>query len=144
LQIFDTYLTVIDFTIHGTPYTFTITKWQSKLLRGFLERFHAYTPRDEVQFGHMEVDEEGNTNLVMNLDQKINTVVQASKDVLGCLDKISNYYKRSVLDYAVWYREKYPVMEERYNQLITKLTCHLIVHTDFLAPNLHWDVVEFL
>ena len=70
------------------------------------------------------------------------TLMQAAKDVVRCLDKVAQHYKSAVLDYATWYREAHKE-EATYSEFITRLTCHLIVHTSFLSPNLVWDVVQF-
>lgn len=144
LKVYATYVCIMDFSLYGQPYTFTIDKWRSKSLRKFLEMFHDYTSRDPVLFGGIHTDSEGNSSINMDVQQKVNAAMQGCKDVMGCLDKIAKHYQRSVLDYAVWYREQRPRRDdEGYSQFITLLTCHLIVHTDFLAPHVQWDLVEF-
>jgi hypothetical protein len=103
LRIASTYLAVMDFTLQGSTYTFSIDKWRSRSLNAFLQRFHSHgeTPRDAEVFGRISVDGEGASSVHMNVSHKMNTVVQASKDVLICLDKIVKHYQRAVLDYAV-------------------------------------------
>jgi hypothetical protein len=144
LKVYSTYLCIVDFSLYGQPYTFTIDKWRSSRLRKFLEMFHAHASRVIDQFGCILSDSEGNLSNNMDVRQKVNAAVQGCKDVMGCLDKIAKHYKRSVLDYAVWYRERRPRRDdEGYSQFITLLICHLIVHADFLAPNVQWELVEF-
>ena len=145
LKVYGTYTCIVDFSLSGQPYTFTITRWRSKNLNEFLQMFHAYTPHDPGLFGSTSIhDSEGNTTVHMDSCQKVNAVVQGCKDVMGCLDKIAHRYPQSMLDYSIWYQELGQRREdEGYGQFITQLTCHLIEHTGFSAPNVQWDVVEF-
>jgi hypothetical protein len=78
----------------------------------------------------------------MEDEHRVAAVVQACKDVIHTLDRILAAYERSVLDYACWYREKHPETDT-YSQLITLVCCHCIVHSDFLAPNLNYELVVF-
>lgn len=69
-------------------------------------------------------------------------LMQAVVDIMCHLDQIFRANKRSVLDYAVWYREKHKDADT-YAQLIQLVTCHCIVHADFLAPGVTYDIVPF-
>ena len=142
VRVFSTYLTTLDFSLYGSMHTFSIDKWRSGKFTKFFERFHCHAPRDAAIYGSMATNEEGAHTFSTNLDQKVNAVMQAAKDVVHCLDKIAQHYKSAVLDYATWYREAHKE-EATYSEFITRLTCHLIVHTSFLSPNLVWDVVQF-
>ena len=64
-------------------------------------------------------------------------------DIMRHLDQIFTAHKRSVLDYAVWYREKKHKDADTYAHFIQLVTCHCIVHADFLAPGITYDVVPF-
>ena len=46
------------------------------------------------------------------------------------------------LDYVCWHREKHPETDT-YAQLITLVCCHCIVHADFLAHNLNYELILF-
>lgn len=136
------YVTSIDFTLFGTPYTLNVTAWGSRGLAKFMGLFHAHTPRDVATYGEIIVNAEGANDIRMNVVQKGNAVIQASKDIMTCHNKITHHYRRSVLDYGVWYRERH-AEEDDYCQYITRRTCHCVVHADFMAPDAAWDVVLF-
>ena len=136
LTIMATYVATIDFTMHGWPYTYTITKWSGRGFAEFGTLFFKASERDPSQFG--EFDEACG----MDTEQKLNMIEQGVKDILSCVDQIGCHYGRSVLDYAVWYREMHPEVDS-YEQYITRMACCAIAHVDFLAPNIHWDVVLF-
>ena len=136
------YITSIDFSLFSMPYTLNVTDWGSRGLVKFVDLFHTHTPRDVTTFGEIVVSSEGAADVRMNVQQKGNAVLQASKDIMACLDKIGHHYRRSVLDYAVWYQERH-AEEDTYCQYITRRTCHCIVHSDFTAPDVSWDLVQF-
>jgi hypothetical protein len=159
VSISASYRTILDFSLQGCAYTFTIDKWRSRNLTGFLQRFHQHACRDAETYGSIATDDEGLVTVNMNVLQKTATVIHAAQDVLACLEKICVHYQRAVLDYAVWYREhrreeitreaklrsrKAAVpLFETYSQYISRITSHCIVHADLMAPNMQWEVVEF-
>lgn len=142
VRIANTYRTSADFNVLGATYTFTFDKWRSRQMTPFLQRFHAHVPRDVATFGRITENDEGVPAVCMDLTHKIAAVTQAVKDVMTCLDQIGREHKRSMLEYAVWYREKHGE-ENTYSEFVIRLTCHCIVHSDFLAPNVTWQLVQF-
>ena len=141
--IHTSWTTLVDFSLFGVPYLFSITKWGSQKFAKFMERFYDHSERDPAIFGTSSRDAEGLFSFSANVDQRSNAVMQAVKDVLTCLDKICVKYQRCVLDYALWYREKYRPATCDYSHFITLVTCHCITHVDFMTPNINWDVVQF-
>lgn len=165
ITIENTYKTSIDFTLYGNPYTFAITAWQSRGIRKYLEKFHDVTaPRDISTYGIMIEKLDGSrdfledlTDLTKNPDgtysvgtnskpmthyQKLNAIKQGAKDIMTCLNLIGEIHRRSILEYCVWYREmNHP--DQNYSYFITLTTCHSVVHSDFMAPNIQWQLVEF-
>jgi hypothetical protein len=142
LTIMGTYAATFDFTMHGSPYTFLITKWSGRGFAKFGTLFFKASERDPNKFGLFSEAPDGTVSFSMDTAQKLNMIEQGVKDILACVDKIGCHYQRSVLDYAVWYREKHPEVDS-YEQYITRAACCAIVHVDFLAPNINWDVVLF-
>ena len=69
--------------------------------------------------------------------------LQAVLDIIRHLDQIFQANKRVVLDYAVWYRDKNKEVDT-YTQFIQLVTCHCIVHSDFLAPGVTYPIVHFV
>lgn len=133
----------LEFNISGTPYSFNITRWSRRGFAKFADLFFKYSERDAAQFGGCEESGEGVVTLNMTTEQKLNAVTQGIKDIMACLNSIVSAHQRSVLDYAVWYRERFPEYYDSYESYITLATCNCIVHTDFLAPNITWTVVKF-
>lgn len=133
----------LNFSMHGDAHSFFVTKWSRKGFSPFATMFFEYGPRDPNIFGVITQDDEGTPNFSgLTTTNKIAIIEQALTDIMTCLNLIVTKYKRSVIDYAVWYREKYPAYDT-YAKYITLLTCHLIVHTDFLAPDVVYDIVLF-
>ena len=137
-----TYETTFDFTLHGDPYTFVITKWSRRGFAKLGTLFFNAAGRDADIFGVFSEATDGTVSFSMDTEQKVNVVEQAVKDVIATIDKIGIHHKRAVLDYAVWYREKHQEMTT-YAEYITWVACCAIVHVNFMAPNVSWEVVKF-
>jgi hypothetical protein len=142
LEIRSTYEACINFSLHGMPYTFTITRWSRRGFAKFATIFFNYKQRDPARFGHFSEDADGTVNFSMTTDQKLNVIEEGIRDIISCINMIGVKYQRSILDYAVWYREKYP-NDDTYESFITLYACHCIVHSDFMAPNITWEVIQF-
>ena len=72
----------------------------------------------------------------------MNIVRQAVFDIFKTLELILQVHGRAILDYATWYRE-HNKDKEAYADYITLVTCHHIVHVNFLAPSITWTIVKF-
>lgn len=129
-----TYEVDINFVYANAQYTFRVTRWSRNGMRLFLALFHEYENRDPIVFGTMDG--------VLTSSQKINCVLRASIDVMACLNKITTRIQSSVLDYAVYYRER-KGSYETYSKYITTVTCHNIVHAHFMGGNISWPNIEF-
>lgn len=137
-----TFQASLNFTLHGTAHSFFVTRWSRKGFNKFATTFFEYKPRDVGTFGAMEQDELGAPKWDLTTNNKVAIIEQGLKDIMRCLNLIVTKYKRSVIDYAVWFRERNDNYE-KYDLYITQLACHLIVHTDFLAPDVVYDIVLF-
>lgn len=133
------YATTIDFSITGEPFTFCVTTWSSNGMGRFLRLFHTVS-REPDKYGQMESTDDGQHIVRAVPLQKCNSVVQASKDIMKCLYNISNKYRKSVLEYAIWYCEHHRE-QNTYSQYITWITCHCIVHHELMIPKLKWELV---
>jgi hypothetical protein len=143
IRVENSYKTTIDFSVRERTYTFVVTRWQGSGFSKFFQLFHEHEPRDAAMYGGITLYEDMPAlKPGTGVEQKTNAVVKAAHDVLACLNKILLTHGRGVLDYAVWYREKHG-RYDTYSAYITTVTCHCIVHTDFLAPAVRWDLVEF-
>lgn len=140
--VYQDYAMVVSFTLRSKAYSFNLTRWKGARAQfKFLDSFHSFMVRDETMFGSRIVEEDG-IRFDMSVEQRINAVVQGAIDVIFTLNKIVHAFERSVLDYAVWYREKRP-QTDTYSQLITLMCCHSIVHSDFMAPGIAYPLVQF-
>jgi hypothetical protein len=135
--------TSISFIYMRTPYQFDITKWSGQGVRKLTELFFAHTARDPGTFGTAITydDQERATSLPLTPTQRRNVIFQASIDILTCLSKIVHVHQRQVLDYAVWYREQ-KAKGDSYRSYITLITCHCIVHSEFMSGSVQYELVE--
>jgi hypothetical protein len=109
---------------------FSLTKWTGRGFVSFMEKFHAYKkPQDSIDYGEFNKDGYHGTR-----QQKANMVKHAIDDVLKMVENIMRKHARSLIDYAIWYRDKAP-RDNTYEDLIGVQACHLIVHCNLLAPN---------
>ena len=129
-----TYEADINFLYATAQYTFRVTKWSRNGMRAFLILFHEHEDRDPAMFGTIDG--------VLTSSQKMSCILRASIDVMACLNKITTQIQKSVLDYAVHYRER-KGSYETYSKYITTVTCHNIVHAHFMGANITWPVIEF-
>ena len=133
----------IGFTLFGKLYSFSCTRWKGVAAQTkFLGLFFRARERDSEVHGAVNVGENDLLNFNINDEQRVAIIVQACRDVITTLHMILQNFERSVLDYAVWYREKHPETNT-YGELITLVCCHCIVHTDFMSPNLMYDLIQF-
>lgn len=142
LTISVSYEASFDFSMNGVPYSFTVTRWSRRGFAKFASMFFEHKARDAVEFGTLVEAADGTPVFTMTTAQKLNVITHGVKDIMRCIDTIVSRYQRSVLDYAVWYREKHPATDT-YVDFITLYACHCMVHADFLAPNISWEVVKF-
>lgn len=126
-----------NFWFMGHPYLFRVTKWAGPGQATFTLRFHE-VPRNEQRYGVISDD----GTATKTTDQKVNSVLQAVKDVFSCLNTIIETHQRSVLDYAVYFREKVRRLKT-YGDYITLITCHNIVHQDFYFLKEKFNIVRF-
>lgn len=141
VRIMSSFRTLLDFTFIKNPYTFDIMKWMGCGQANMYRKFHNAVQRDVVKYG--TIDDDGSLNLT--LDQKRNVIVQASRDVMACLDVIFTMHQREVIDYAIWYIDHYQRAQNinEYGKYITKITCQRILHTNFASGSVNYQVSEF-
>eukprot|EP00955_Chlamydomonas_euryale_P034246 349732-Chlamydomonas_euryale.AAC.1 len=132
----------IDFTFLGRSYTFRVWRTGGRSNDKFIKGFHSYMPRDTEVFGSIGSDASGALVVRMSTDQKTAAVVHACKDIAACLDKILTVHMTSVMDYALWYREEHPE-DNDYSSLISLITCHCIVHAEFMSSRVPRQIVKF-
>lgn len=146
LTIYTSYKASFDFTLCGTPYSFTVVDWSRRGFTKFATMFFNHMARDAEEFGTYEVTEDPMSNITtmfnMTTPQKLNIITKGVKDIMSCVDTIVTKQQRSVLDYAVRYNDIHHTCET-YVDFITVRACECIMHSHFLAPNIIWDMVRF-
>jgi hypothetical protein len=142
VSIKNSYEASMDFSLFGRTYTFNVWTWRSRRIDKFVKLFHSHEVRDEEAFGSIHTEAGGVQNVRMTTPQKYAAVIHGCKDILTCLNKILNAYQRSVMDYAMWYRENH-VEETDYSSYITLATCHCIVHSELFSPQVPFTLVKF-
>ena len=45
--------------------------------------------------------------------------------------------------YSLWFREKHGENLESYARYVEVATCRCVVHSEFMAGSVTWDVIEF-
>jgi hypothetical protein len=133
------YHACIDFSFNGRPYTFQVTKWAGTGFAYFLSLFHAYIPRDVNMFGSIGSD----GSYLGHTQQKECCVIQACQDVMICLGRIYELHQWNIVDYAIWYRERYRPELNSYSRYITYITCCCIIHQSFMAGSVQYVLIEF-
>eukprot|EP00798_Chlamydomonas_sp_ICE-L_P012977 gene12977-biopygen3906 len=142
LDIRNTHEATMEFTLFGAAYTFTVTRWSRKGLSSFLLLFFAYKCREAADFGSLTVDDNGASYLQYDHCPEGQCCDPRCQGCHGMRRRDWYSAPASVLDYAVWYREKHTCWDT-YENYITMLACNCIVHTDFLAPGVTWELVTF-
>ncbi len=157
ILIDNSYKTEIRFMNSGKFYSFFINNWTSKYINDFLEKFHLYKERNKSEYGTYTINEQTgkiilhqeDSILPISDEQKINCIIHACKDIFRCLNKLAEFHYHSLLEYAVIYNDKliqksFSLLEKKsYSKYITNICCSCIINTNFVCPNVDFQVVEF-
>ncbi len=130
-----------NFSYMGRPYTFRLTKWSGGGLRAFHDVFFEQYPDSSAVYGRW-ITAYSDCQLRQTPEQKMHMMERVTRDVFSCLSDIVASSQRSVLDYAVWFREN-KRSDDTYAWLVTYVTCCAIVHSNFLAGNAVFPDVRF-
>ena len=127
--------TMLDITLGSETYTFFVHKWSGSGFSNFLRLFLAVYGAKAAKYGQVDID---NKNLLITPEQKAECVKQACVDIVCCINEFVVKFKGSVLGYATWYCEHHHE-KDTYENYITLLAAHFIVHCNFTAPNVNWE-----
>lgn len=129
------------FSYLGKLFEFNMPRWSRKGWSVFVSKFLAVY-KDTQQYGSAVEAEDGNITFDITPDQLSAILLKATKDVFVYVDQLLREYQKQILDYCVWYREKSSNLED-YAEYIQLVACHCVVHSQFLAGNVAWNVVPF-
>ena len=129
-----------DFDWVGSTCSFIITRWMNNNGNESFRLFLKHYTDTKEQFGF--IDEED--AIKCSTQQKRNIIEKSCNDVICALKLIIEEHKKSLLDYAVWYRDKRPGGKKRsnYSEFITTIACDCIIHGGILAFD-KWSLVEY-
>jgi hypothetical protein len=130
------------FSYLGRLHEFKMSRWSGTGWAPFVTKFHV-AHRDIVTFGSSTIDDNGMSTFDVTPEQLNAIVIESASDVFKYLDVLLISQQKQILDYSVWYRDRNPP-PETYEEYIQLVTCHCIVHSQFLAGNLLWTVVPFV
>jgi hypothetical protein len=115
------------FNYYGKNYIFSLTRWRLTAFAKFRSLFCKVYDIDKFE---------------SNQDQDI--VKHAIRDVFRLLHFILKEYPKEILDYAVWYTDKYCSRADTdYSTYIHVITCRCIVDSELLAGHVGRKVVYF-
>lgn len=137
VMVFNLKHATADFRYMNQMYSFELNAWKGRGFTPFSSKLVAAYGSGQ---GFGSIDAEGHVDA--SADEKEASVLQAVKDIFRYLNQIVLHQGRSVLDYAVWYRENHKE-RDTYEQTIQLVTCHCIVHSDFMQGDITWHVVPF-
>ncbi|KAJ3299507.1 hypothetical protein HK104_008696 [Borealophlyctis nickersoniae] len=132
-----------SFSYLSRSYQFNFTKWSRTKFTDFQEKFH-HVYNDTANFGSSTMDANGSVTISTTPAHQLNIVVQAIKDSFRYLDALLTVQQKAIIDYSCWYRERNGNTLSTYEEYIQLVTCHCIVHGEFLAPNVVWAVTPFV
>ena len=124
-------------------HNFALTRWKATAFAKFRSLFHkVYVNTDK--FGSSEVDiTTGDVVASINTwHQNKNVVKQAIKDIFIVIDLILKEYPKEILDYAVWFCDKYAAnIEKNYSVYVHVMACECIIDGHFVAADVARNVV---
>jgi hypothetical protein len=133
-----------EFTSYGVLYIFNIKKWMKtfdKFAQLVLERFWP----ESDKFGSISVTQLPNGatkhSFITTEEQRLNILKYATRDVFICIEQIISCQYRSLHDYCVYHQKRENLCT--YEGYIHFIACYCLIHSNFLAPTVHFDLVEF-
>jgi hypothetical protein len=138
MTLYDNKKTILDFECIGSSHRLVIEDWMEQRFSTFLQMFFKDKRRDPAMYGMVEND----AVIDLTYENKVNAIIQACKDIMTCLEQICQKYWVNLLSYSSWYLRT-GKQYDSYSSYITFVTVHAIVHSDFLAANIQWELVEF-
>ena len=131
---------VCNFSCMRRPYTFRFTAWSVWPI-AFHDAFFKQYPGSSAVYGRW-VTERDSSQLHQTPEQKMHMFERATRDVFACLSDIVERNRKSVLGYAVWFRENVRG-DSTYAWLVTYVACCAIVHSNFLARDVTFPDIRF-
>lgn len=132
---------ITTFCYLGKLFEFKMSRWSKQGWTPFVTKFHE-KHNDSSIYGSSSMDDDGTPSISVTPEQLVNIIVKSSQDVFKYVDMLLNEHQKHILDYSVWYREKYP-NPTTYEEYIQLVGCHCIVHSQFLSGRVVWNVIPF-
>jgi hypothetical protein len=126
LTVFGNLRIEMVFTWERTSYNFIITKWMGVKFQTSARAFLQHTNRDSSKFGSFKED----GAVAITTRQRRELLIQFCFDFVSTIKMIISNYPSSLLDYAVWYRDKRPrdPCRSDYTELVTVTACECLIN----------------
>lgn len=127
----------------GKDHNFALTRWKATAFAKFRSLFHrVYADIDKFGSSEVDVDTGDVVSSTNTADQNKYVVQQAINDIFHLLNLILKEYPKEILDYAVWFCDKYAAnVEQNYSVYIHVMACQCIIDGNFVAGNIDRKVV---
>ena len=103
-----------SFSYLGRPLDFNMTRWSGSGWGNFLQRFYERR-QNASEYGSMRIDENGLPIYNIGPDQTNRVIVRSAKDVFKYVDQLLHNYQKQILDYCVWYRVDFEILDPKEN-----------------------------
>ncbi len=153
-KIYNDYKIKATFNSHGENYTFKMERWiktkeGTKDPKSSFDKFYnlLFSHYGDISdmFGSVEKSEIDGMETITRkrTEENIkNVLIYAMTDVFVCAEQIISAYKRSLLDYCIYFREL--SKDSTYEEYIHLVACHCLVYSNYLAPGVKYEAVEFV
>ena len=153
-EIRNNYEVIATFLCQDVKYTFHMKKWAKarETVQTAASSFNFFasllTERFSQcsDFGTEVVDEKDGGSVITverTAQQILNIIKYATRDVFICAENIIQKYRRAVLDYASFHRERGSGKPGSYEEYIHLVACQCLTHSNFQAPNVDYPLVDF-
>lgn len=124
--------THLNYNYQSQRLNFTVTRWSGAQFEAFLEAFHHWGSRDEAVFGRLFHQADGGLHTEITSQQELNSIIQASNDIIDCLDMMVAQHGGDLRQLCPKY-VKGLQNGTTYSDIVTKVTASCILQSGFQA-----------
>jgi hypothetical protein len=145
IKIHNNFKVDATFSCRGTTYEFNLYKWAKKRELNYFAHLLEERFGQLSEFGSSTLEilpGGGEKSVVVRSQQQITNILKyGTVDIFTCAEQIIQTHRRSILDYAYFHGE----LDKRstYEEFIHTMACHCLVLSNFHAPNVVFQLVDF-
>lgn len=150
VTIHGNYSVVASFKVGSKNYKFKISTWIAEDRNGPrpLTKLHSFAALFFNKFGNTPYEGLSYEGVTKEVDRQIRMMIEYSVyDVFLCLKQISEKFTKCALNYALHHRRAYAELNDplpsSYVESIHFVTCHCVVHSMFLPPDVQYGEIPF-